>query len=103
MKLTTLRREAICLGLTFVGVALAGCTKYYAVENIGDGRTYLTTSKDYQPVDGKVRFRDALSGNSVTLEHYRRRELTQKTYELSIAAGHAMRANDADAPQGSKN
>lgn len=61
------------------GAALAACGGYYQVTDGNSGKSYYT--KDVDRDDGHVRFKDAVSGDDVSLDSSEVSEVTEQQYK----------------------
>jgi hypothetical protein len=59
---------------------LFGCTNYYRVTHPPTGKAYYTTELDKKG-DGAVEFKDARTGEKVTLPSSEVREITKEEFE----------------------
>jgi hypothetical protein len=76
MKLGTLTRLGACSLLLFA----TACTTYYRVTDQATGKMYYTT--DYDRTDsGAVKFDDAISGSTVTLQSSEIIEISRPEFE----------------------
>jgi hypothetical protein len=76
MKLGTLTRLGACSLLLFA----SACTTYYRVTDQATGKTYYTT--DYDRTDsGAVKFDDAISRSTVTLQSSEIIEISRPEFE----------------------
>lgn len=67
-------------------LALSGCAKYYEVEDVPTGKTYITKGDRYKFQDGKAMFYDEKSNNEVVLSDFKRHEISEDTAKLAIKA-----------------
>ena len=63
-----------------LALSTAGCTSYYRVTDPTTGRNYYTTRLDEQR-DGSVQFKDARTGNEVTVQNSEVKKITKEEYE----------------------
>ena len=77
-----MRRLAMAVLLAPALAALSGCTSYYRVTDPTTNRVYYATDlkKGY---DGTVEFRDARTGNEVTIQNSEVAKVTKEEYETS--------------------
>ena len=61
-------------------VAIPGCTSYYRITDPTTGRNYYTTRLDEQR-GGSVQFKDARTGNEVTVQNSEVKKITKEEYE----------------------
>ena len=74
---------AVLLALALAALtALSGCTSYYRVTDPGTNRVYYTTDVE-KGRDGTVEFRDARTGNEVTIQNSEVAKVTKEEYETS--------------------
>jgi hypothetical protein len=77
MDFSTTTRWAACLLLLFTAV---GCTTYYRITDQSSKRTYYTTDYD-RAESGAIRFEDARSGATVTLQSSEIVEIPRQQFE----------------------
>jgi hypothetical protein len=79
-------RTRIVLSLALVaGGIVSGCTSYYEVTDPGTSRVYYTEKLDRRD-SGTVRFKDARSGEEITLPASAIKEIPKEQYETDTAA-----------------
>ena len=62
-------------------VALSGCTSYYAISDPSTGKTYYTTK--HQTKHGSLQFRDAGTGQRVTIQNSEVAKITKDQYRAA--------------------
>jgi len=78
-------RSRIVLGLALVaGGVVSGCTSYYQVTDPENSRVYYTEKLDRRD-SGTVRFKDARSGEEITLPSSAIKEIPKEQYEVAKA------------------
>ena len=77
-----MRRLAIAVLLALAPAVLSGCTSYYRVTDPSTNRVYYTTDLE-KGRDGTVEFRDARTGNEVTIQNSEVAKVTKEEYETS--------------------
>lgn len=77
-----MRRLAMAAVLASVLGALSGCTSYYRVTDPGTNRVYYTTDLE-RGHNGTIAFRDARTGNEVTIQNSEVAKVTKEEYETS--------------------
>lgn len=77
MKFGTLTRLGACSLLLFA----SGCTHYYRVTDQATGKTYYTTGYD-RTDSGAVKFEDAISRSTVTLQSSEIMEISRPQFEV---------------------
>lgn len=80
MKLVRLARSGACLLLFVFAI---GCTTYYRVTDQSTRRAYYTTDID-RTDSGAVRFRDARTRSTVTLQSSEVEEISRGAFESGI-------------------
>lgn len=79
-------RKRIVLGLVLAaGGIVTGCTSYYQVTDPSTNRVYYTEKLDRRD-SGSVRFKDARSGEEITLPASAIAEIPKEKYETAKAA-----------------
>ena len=79
-------RSRIVLGFVLAaGGVVSGCTSYYQVTDPGTNRVYYTEKLDRRD-SGTVRFKDARSGEEITLPASAIKEIPREQYETGTAA-----------------
>ena len=73
------RFVALIVGLVVMPLLAACGGKYYEVTTAGGGKTYYT--RDIDRDDGRLRFRDEVTGDKVRLESSEVREITRQEYK----------------------
>ena len=81
-----MRRLAIAGLLAPALAALSGCTSYYRVTDPSTNRVYYTSDLQ-RGYDGSVGFRDARTGNEVTIQNSEVAKVTKEEYETSRLGG----------------
>lgn len=79
MKIGTLTRLSACSLLLFAGA----CTHYYRVTDQATGKTYYTTGYD-RTDSGAVKFEDAISRSTVTLQSSEIIEISRPQFEAQV-------------------
>ncbi|HSZ57671.1 MAG TPA: hypothetical protein VK797_18560 [Tepidisphaeraceae bacterium] len=78
-------RSRIVLGLILAaGGIVSGCTSYYEVSDPGTNRVYYTEKLDRRD-SGTVRFKDARTGDEITLPASAIKEIPKEQYEVAKA------------------
>jgi hypothetical protein len=79
MKFGTLTQLGVCFLLLFA----TGCTTYYRITDHATGRVYYTTDYD-RTGSGAVRFDDAKSRTTVTLQSSEISEISRPDFEAGM-------------------
>jgi len=78
----------------------AGCsTSYYRVIDPESGKTYYTNKVEKAGKGGAVKFKDAQSGNSVTVQSSEVKELSEGEFMAGLVANQAPRPTVEVTPQ----
>jgi len=75
-----MRRLLISLVLGACSMTAVGCTSYYRVTDPTTHRAYYTTQLDEER-GGGVSFKDARTGNEVTVQNSEVKQITKEEYE----------------------
>jgi hypothetical protein len=76
MKLRALSYAVLAAG----ALALTGCSSYYMVRDTNSGMRYYTTDLDTPGGAGTVRFKDAQTNRSVTLQNSEVTEISRDEF-----------------------
>ena len=85
MKKSTFRRAGLPLTLLLFVSVTTGCN-YYQITDPSNGQVYYTTQKKVYKYSGSTSFKDALTGEEVTLTGHRVKKLSGDEYKQAIAA-----------------
>ena len=87
---------------TMVGLimSMAGCTNYYKVSDPGSGHTYYTSKVKDGGRTGAIKFEDAKSKSTVTLQSSEVKEISEEEFEAGVKgqAPAPTKATPAPAP-----
>lgn len=78
-----MRRTRITLGAIAGALLIAGCTTHYKVTDPASGKTYYTT-KVHQNKAGSIEFKDAQTGNTVTVQNSEVAKIDKKEYNDAV-------------------
>ena len=73
---------------TMVGLimSMAGCTNYYRVSDPGTGHTYYTSKVKDGGRTGAIKFEDAKTKSTVTLQSSEVKEISEEEFEAGVKA-----------------
>jgi hypothetical protein len=64
---------------------LSACTSYYMVHDTASNKTYYTTSVDEAGKNGAIKFKDAVTGSSVTLQSSDVKQISSDEFHAATA------------------
>ncbi len=78
-RITLLATLAVCATMTL------GCSSYYKVSDPGTGKVYYT--KDIKKRSGSIEFKDASTGNKVTIQNSEVSKIKKKEFDTARKSG----------------
>ena len=69
-----------------MALGVAGCTTYYMVKDPASGTEYYTTSIKKNKKNDSVKFKDAKTSATVTLQSSQVLEITEEQYKAAVPA-----------------
>lgn len=79
----------------FLLVGIAGCGGYYIVKDPSTGNIYYTDSIDKEK-GGAIKFKDAKTDTSVTLQNSEVKKIPKKEYKSALEAKEAAETKEAN-------
>ena len=64
---------------------VSACSSYYMVHDTASNKTYYTTSIDNEGSNGAIRFKDAVTGASVTLQSSDVKKISSDQFQAATA------------------